>query len=125
VQITETRACEQVSFTASVSAKELSAEHPLLRRLAASRAWLQVTEQLASEERWGESLGCGKRAVEELGTEYRDYRGGVRDDTPLKLSAAEEQEAAGNVGAAARVTRKVLVARVAMLEKLLEDQLAE
>lgn len=125
MQITETRSCDDLSFTASVKAKQASSQADALTLLAGSRAWLLVTEKLVADERWAAALSCSKQAVAELGKAYRDPRGGTRDDTTLKLSSAEEQEAAGNVGAAARVTRKVLVSRVAMLAAKLADELEE
>jgi hypothetical protein len=84
-------------------------------RLAGARAWLAVGDDRLRAGDLESALAAGRAGVDELGVGYAPDR--VRDDTKLKLIAAEEQLEDGDPEAGAEIVLEVLRTRAALLEQ--------
>jgi hypothetical protein len=83
--------------------------------LAAARAWLDVAAGRLSAQDAEAALAAARSGVEELGAGYAGE--GVRDDTKLKLVAADDQVSEGDIVAAAEIVLDVLRTRAGLLEE--------
>lgn len=78
--------------------------------LAGARAWLSLGQARMAAGSFAEAMAAARAGLDELGTDYAAP--GVKDDTRLKLDAAEERREEGRLDAAARVMLRVLEARI-------------
>ena len=78
--------------------------------LAGASAWLSLAESLLQSSRDEDALVAASSGIEELGDLYRSDL--AKDDTKLKLLAAQERGAEGAVREAATMTVRVLRERV-------------
>jgi hypothetical protein len=83
--------------------------------LAAARAWLEVAARRLRARDAEAALAAARSGLEELGAGYAGE--GVRDDTKLKLAAADDQASEGDTGAAAEIVLDVLRTRAGLLEE--------
>jgi len=79
--------------------------------LAGAQASLTLAETLLATGRPDDALAAARSGIEELGGLYRTELG--KDDTKLKLLAAEDQREQGATDRAAEMTIRVLRERVA------------
>lgn len=77
--------------------------------LAGARAWLALGSRLVQAGDAAAALAAARSGIDELGRTYR--AAGVKDDTALKLAAAGEREAEGELEDAATVALRVLETR--------------
>jgi hypothetical protein len=106
--VTDVVRAERDGVSAEVSVREgaSAGEH---EALAGARAWLALGSRLADSGDAAAALAAARSGIDELGRSYRARR--VKDDTALKLAAADEREEAGELGDAATVALRVLEIR--------------
>jgi hypothetical protein len=99
---------ERDGVAAEVSVRDGAAadEH---EALAGARAWLALGSRLAESGDAAAALAAARSGIDELGRSYR--AAGVKDDTALKLAAADEREEEGELEDAATVALRVLETR--------------
>lgn len=78
-------------------------------RLAAARAWLGLGESALAAGSAPRAYEAGRAGLDELGAEYAPE--GVKDDTQLKLLAADDLVSEGRLDDAARVVLRMLRTR--------------
>jgi hypothetical protein len=78
--------------------------------LVGARAWAAVGAQCLSDGEAGDAVTAAQAGLKELGDDYRPR--GVKDDTMMKIDAAEERIAEGAVADGAAVLLRMLETRI-------------
>jgi len=106
-----------------VRAPEVDRREPPHVELAAARAWHGLSEAFLRDERVASAIATARQGIWELGSDYSPTT--VKDDTRLKLAAAEDLLTNGREADAARMLDDVLSERIELYEQLYADELAD
>lgn len=100
------------SETAESAVKQQqSADSAAWRAFTGAKAWLSLAESFLKSARHDNAIAAAQSGIKELGDLYKAEL--AKDDTKLKLLAAEEQRANGALPQAAQATVRVLRERLA------------
>jgi len=106
------------SGAVAFSAEAPDAEAPPHQHAAAAQAWLALGRQLLTAERPGDALAVGRKGIDELGGDYAPPM--TRDDTKMKLYAAQDLERQERLSDAASTTLSMLEVRLSLYQERYE-----
>jgi hypothetical protein len=122
VAVSVTRAMGQQSKTGVVILRRTpmsEAEHSVLVRIAAARAWLMLCHSdIDPVQAWV----AAQRGVAELGVEYLFTKRRIHDDTSNDVHIAELFESRGDLAGATQRMSDVLKKRIMMYARVFSDQ---
>jgi hypothetical protein len=97
---------------ARIQGESLDHVNPPHAVLAGARAWLVLGQRGIAAGHFTDAITATRGGLDELGNTYRAP--GVKDDTGMKIDAADEQITEGHSDAGARVLLRVLEARIGL-----------
>jgi len=106
-----------IAFSADAS-NVPDADAPPHQHAAAAQAWLALGRQLLTEERAEDALAVSRKGIDELGDEYAPPM--TRDDTKMKLYAAQDLERQDRLSDAASTSLNMLEVRLSLYQERYE-----